>query len=49
MKDLITKRIEREKVIATANGIWGDDCIKLATALYNGGIKVLELHLSTAA
>lgn len=47
MKDLITKRIEREKVIATANGIFGDDCVKLASALYNGGIKVLELHLST--
>lgn len=46
MKELITKRIERTKVIAVADGIYGDACVKLASALRNGGVELLELALT---
>ena len=45
MKEQITKRIERTKVIAIADGIYGETCIKLARALCNGGVELLELTL----
>ena len=45
MKEMITKRIERTKVIAVADGIYGEACLMLAKALRNGGVELLELVL----
>lgn len=45
MKEQITKRIERTKVIAVADGIYDGPCVNLAKALRNGGVELLELVL----
>lgn len=41
-KDVIKKVFEK-KVIAIVRGVYGDDCLKLAQALYDGGIEMLEV------
>ena len=42
-KDSVIQEISKEKIIAIARGIYGEKCLKLAQALYDGGIKLLEI------
>ena len=42
-KERIIQEISKHKIIAIARGIYGEKCIKLAQALYEGGIKLLEI------
>lgn len=42
-KERVIQEISKHKVIAIARGIYGEKCIQLAQALYEGGIKLLEI------
>ena len=42
-KKRVIQEIAKHKIIAIARGIYGEKCIKLAQALYEGGIKLLEV------
>ena len=39
----IAERMEREKIIAIVRGTFGEELLRLARALYDGGIKFLEV------
>ena len=43
MKQEICKLVEQEKVIAIVRGVDPDTCLKVAQALYEGGIRLLEV------
>ena len=43
MRDAIIERVREKKIIAIVRGVYGEDCIKLAHALYEGGIELLEV------
>lgn len=43
MKQEIIKQINENKLIVIVRGVFGEDCIKLARALYKGGIKMMEI------
>ena len=43
MRDKIIEKIKKEKIIAIVRGIYGEACLKLADALYEGGIRILEI------
>ena len=40
--ELISK-VEQKKIIAIVRGVYADDCVKLAQALYAGGIELMEV------
>lgn len=42
-KEQIICEISSKKIIAIARGIYGEQCINLAKALYDGGISLLEI------
>lgn len=42
MKQHIIEKILEYKAIAIVRGIYGEDCLNLAKALYKGGVKLLE-------
>ena len=42
-KKRVIQEIAKYKIIVIARGIYGEKCIKLAQALYEGGIKLLEV------
>lgn len=46
MKDIIIKSIEKEKIIVIVRGIESDKLIPLAEAMYDGGIRLLEITYS---
>lgn len=41
-EDVIKKTLEK-KIVVIVRGIFGEDCVKLAQALYEGGIELLEV------
>ena len=43
MRDEIIQRVLDKKLIAIVRGVYGDDCVALAKALYEGGIELLEV------
>lgn len=43
MKSDVVSAIEREKIIAIVRGILPEKCMKVADALYAGGIRLLEI------
>jgi 2-dehydro-3-deoxyphosphogluconate aldolase/(4S)-4-hydroxy-2-oxoglutarate aldolase len=43
MRDKIIKEIKKEKIIVIVRGVYGEDCLNLASALYKGGIRLLEV------
>lgn len=43
MRDEIIQKILNKKLIAIVRGIYNEDCVKLAQALYEGGIEMLEV------
>jgi len=43
MREDIIKKIEEKKIVAIVRGVYGEDCYKLAEALYAGGIELMEV------
>ena len=43
MRDKMIQKIMDEKVVAIVRGIYGEDCLNLAKALHNGGVKLMEV------
>lgn len=43
MRDQVIKCIEQEKIIAIIRGVDAEKCMKVADALYAGGIKLMEV------
>ena len=42
-REEVKELVFRKKVIAIVRGIYGDDCLKLADALFKGGIRLMEV------
>lgn len=42
-KESVIAEISKYKIIAIARGIYGENCVRLAQALHEGGIKLLEV------
>ena len=45
MREQIIEKILEKKAIAIVRGIFGEDCLKLAEALYAGGVELLEVTI----
>ena len=43
MKSDLIQRILEQKIIAIVRGVYGEECIRLAQALRDGGIKIVEV------
>lgn len=43
MREAIIQKVMDKKVVAIVRGVYGQDCINLAKALYAGGIELLEV------
>ncbi len=43
MREKIIEKIEQEKVIAIVRGVGAEQCLKVAQALYDGGVHMLEV------
>ena len=43
MREHIIERVLENKIIAIVRGVYGEDCLNLAKALYAGGIKLVEV------
>ncbi len=43
MREEIIERIDSTKLICIVRGVYGEDCVKLAKALYAGGIELMEV------
>ena len=43
MREQIIERVLENKIIAIVRGVYGEDCLNLAKALCEGGIKLLEV------
>ena len=48
MKEQVIKNILWHRVITIVRGVYGEDCLKLARALYAGGIRLLEVTFDQA-
>ena len=43
MRDQIIQKVYGKKIIAIVRGVYGEDCLNLAKALYAGGIEMMEV------
>lgn len=43
MREEIIQKVLDKKIIAIVRGVYGEDCMKLAKALYAGGVEMLEV------
>ena len=43
MRDQVIQQIEQEKIIAIVRGVVPEQCMKVADALYAGGIRLMEI------
>ncbi len=43
MREKIIQQVLERKIIAIVRGVYGEDCRKLAQALYDGGIELMEV------
>jgi len=43
MREKIIEKVLEKKIIAIVRGVYGEDCLNLAKALYEGGIELLEV------
>ena len=43
MRQEIIQRVEKEKIIAIVRGAAAEQCLKIAAALYEGGIRLMEI------
>lgn len=48
MREKIIQAVLEHKLIAIVRGVYGDDCLNLAKALYEGGIRLLEVTFDQA-
>ena len=42
-REEVIKQIKENKLIIIVRGVYGEDCVKLAEALYKGGIRLMEI------
>ena len=43
MREQIIQKVLDKKIVAIVRGVYGEDCVKLAQALHEGGIELLEV------
>lgn len=43
MRQTIIQKVLEKKVVAIVRGVYGEDCVKLAKALYAGGVEMMEV------
>lgn len=43
MRDLIIQKVIDKRIVAIVRGVYGEDCVNLAKALYAGGIELMEV------
>jgi len=43
MRDKIIERVKNKKIVVIVRGVYGEECLKLAEALYDGGIELMEV------
>lgn len=43
MREQIIERVLDKKIVVIVRGVYGEDCLKLAKALYDGGIEIMEV------
>lgn len=43
MREQIIQKVMERKIVAIVRGVYGEDCLNLAKALYAGGIELLEV------
>lgn len=43
MREELIQRVLDKKIVAIVRGVYGEDCVKLAQALYEGGIELQEV------
>ena len=43
MREQIIQKVLEKKIVAIVRGVYGEDCVKLAQALCDGGIELLEV------
>ena len=43
MRNIIINKVLEKKIVAIVRGVYGEDCVNLAKALYAGGIELLEV------
>lgn len=48
MREQIIHKVLETKLIAIIRGIYGEDCVRLAHALHNGGIEMIEVTFDQA-
>lgn len=48
MRNTIIQKVLDHKIIAIVRGVYGEDCLNLAKALHEGGIKILEVTFDQA-
>ena len=49
MRKEVIERVSREKIIAIVRGVGSEQCMKVAQALYDGGVRLMESHTTRAA
>ena len=48
MREQLIQKVLDKKIVAIVRGVYGEDCVKLAQALYDGGIELLEVTFDQA-
>ena len=43
MRNAIIQKVYEKKIIAIVRGVYDDDCLQLAKALYEGGVEMMEV------
>lgn len=43
MRDFIIQKVIDKRIVAIVRGVYGEDCVNLAKALYAGGIELMEV------
>lgn len=49
MRNEIIARVKDKKLVVIVRGVYGEDCLKLAQALYEGGIELMEVTFDQAS
>ncbi len=48
MREEVIERVLREKIIAIVRGVGSEQCMKVASALYEGGVRLMEVTYNLA-
>ena len=43
MRESIIQKVLEKKIVAIVRGVYGQDCVNLAKALYAGGVELMEV------